>query len=27
VQYRFTFSFVKRNGRWLLLATHMSVKR
>jgi beta-lactamase regulating signal transducer with metallopeptidase domain/ketosteroid isomerase-like protein len=26
-QYRYTFSFVKRNDRWLILAVHMSVKR
>jgi len=27
VQYRYTLSFVKRNGRWLLLASHMSGKQ
>jgi bla regulator protein blaR1 len=27
VQYRYTFSFVKRNGRWQIIATHMSRKQ
>ena len=27
VQYRYTLSFVKRNGRWLILAAHMSGAR
>jgi len=26
-QYRYTFSFVKRNGRWLILAIHMSSRQ
>ena len=27
VQYRYTFSFVKRNGSWLIIAIHMSGNR
>jgi hypothetical protein len=27
VQFRYTFSFVKRNGSWLVIAIHMSGNR
>jgi hypothetical protein len=27
VQFRYTCSFVKRNGRWLIIAIHMSGNR